>query len=61
MLPSVKRIWLFSIAFVPAALLVLEAVRVVSAEPGRDLLVIVVVAERPVQAELAGRRQPLQP
>ena len=41
------------------ALLFLEAVGVVDADPGRDLLVIVVVAERVPQAELAGRRQPL--
>ena len=31
-----------------------------AAEPGGDLLVVVVVAERPVQAELSRRRQPLQ-
>ena len=41
------------------ALLVLEAVGVVHADPRRDLLVIVVVAERVPQAELAGRGQPL--
>ena len=41
------------------ALLFLEAVGVVHADPRRDVLVIVVVAERVPQAELAGRRQPL--
>ena len=40
------------------ALFFLEAVGVVHADPRRDLLVIVVVAERVPQAELAGRRQP---
>ena len=61
MLPSVSRIWLFSMPFgARLALLVLEAVGVVHAEPGGDLLVVVVVAERAVEAKLAGRRQPLQ-
>ncbi len=41
------------------ALFFLEAVGVVHADPRRDLLVSVVVAEPVPQAELAGRRQPL--
>ena len=61
MLPSLSRIWLFSIPSVPGWLCsFLEAVRVVPADPRRDLLVIVVVAERVPQAELARRGQPLQ-
>ena len=42
------------------ALLVLGAVRVVRREPRRQVLVVVVVAEGPVEAELARRGQPLQ-
>ena len=41
------------------ALPVLDAVRVVHAEPCRDLLVVVVIAKGPVKAELACRWEPL--
>ncbi len=59
MLPSVSRIWLFSMPSVPGWLCWSSRLwRVVHADPRRDLLVIVVVAERVPQAELAGRRQP---
>ncbi len=60
-LPSVRRIWLFSIPFVPGWLCLSSRLcDQCTRDARRHLLVVVEVAERPEQAELARRRQPLQ-